>query len=789
MSQHIGPRTISAIGGSIKRVGNYRIHTFPSELVTDGLVLNLDAGDPRSYPSSGTTWTDLSGNANTGTLTNGPTYDNVNGGSIVFDGSDDVITTNTGILQPSTNEITLEQWIKYDSTNPALGSVFGYGVAATTPPNYTFVIHAQSNGFYAFVSNGSSTGGSQSTSGVLSNGSWYHLVWILSPTNIKVYNNGSLVSTASVGFTSLNIKDTFYAAIGKDIRYATGTSERHFKGNVSITRMYNRALSATEIAQNYDALRVRYGSYTNTFTPLCGGGEGKVEVLCVAGGGGGGKNHGGGGGGAGGLVYNSAFSVNSNSAISLSIGAGGQERNNGSNTTFSSLTSIGGGAGATEGGSNGNSGGSGGGGSGFATPTNGGSGTSGQGFAGGRGAYPDTGSTYGHGGGGGGAGSAGTDGTEGNGFTTGTAGNGGNGLSYSISGISQFYAGGGGGGFWGTINGGGLGGSGIGGRGGENGIGANTRHGGNATPNTGSGGGGSPGLPDANNNRIGGNGSNGTVIVRYPATDYNVEVLVVGGGGGGGQDTGGAGGAGGLIYHSSYPVSSGKKLQVTVGKGGPRAAGNSLNATSGGNSIFSNQVAFGGGYGSSNTSLSPGGNGGSGGGGGAYSQYQGVGGTGVSGQGNNGGDAAIGAGGGGGGAGQSGFGGDGTTNGDSASDGGDGLTYSITGSSVVYAAGGGGGQNTSDNRGTGGSSGVGGDGGTSTRNPTDPDVNTGSGGGGGSSTDQPNGVRRGTSGADGIVIIAYKGPQRGIGGTIDTTSRPGYTLHRFTTTGTDIFIP
>ena len=66
MSFNVGPRVVSATGGSIKRVGNYRIHTFPSELVTDGLVLNLDAGDPRSYPGIGTSWTDLSGNGNSG---------------------------------------------------------------------------------------------------------------------------------------------------------------------------------------------------------------------------------------------------------------------------------------------------------------------------------------------------------------------------------------------------------------------------------------------------------------------------------------------------------------------------------------------------------------------------------------------------------------------------------------------------------------------------------------------------------------------------------------------------
>ena len=70
MGFQVGSRTISATGGSIKRVGNYRVHTFPSELVTDGLVLNLDAGDPRSYPGSGTTLFDLTSNALNGTMSN-----------------------------------------------------------------------------------------------------------------------------------------------------------------------------------------------------------------------------------------------------------------------------------------------------------------------------------------------------------------------------------------------------------------------------------------------------------------------------------------------------------------------------------------------------------------------------------------------------------------------------------------------------------------------------------------------------------------------------------------------
>jgi len=777
MSQHIGPRTISAQGGSIKRVGNYRVHTFPSELVTDGLVLNLDAGDPRSYPSSGTTWTDLSGNGNNGTLVNGPTYSNADGGSLAFTKSSlHYVTSSTSTVRThGSNPFTLEAWARNTITGD-------YNTVLST--------HGSSRqiGFHqgSFMWGGNGGGGNTLIySGSRNLNQWYHLVMTFDGLggNIgKLYVDGVLLATGNIGDNGAT--STSIVRVGS---YATAGTE-FLDGNVSIARVYNRALSAAEVAQNYDALRVRYGAYTNTFTPICAGGEGKVEVLCVAGGGGGGHGTSGGGGGAGGLLYNSAFTINSNTGIGVTVGGGGTgtktdsvQATNGGNSVFGSLTSVGGGYGGNENASvgprNGNSGGSGGGGS---FHGNGGSGTVGQGNAGGTGI---SGSNRWTGGGGGGAGSSGAS------ASSYYAGDGGSGLAYSISGTSSYYAGGGGGaaqsyGGAGTVYGG-NGGNGGGGTGPADQTGSQVLPGVSGIPNTG--GGGSGGVDSVNASS--GNGANGVVIVRYPATDYNVEVLVVGGGGGGGQDTGGGGGAGGLIYNSSYSVSSGKKLQVTVGKGGPRAAGNSLNATSGNNSVFSDQVAFGGGYGSSNTSLSPGGNGGSGGGGGAYSQYQGVGGTGVSGQGNNGGDAVAGAGGGGGGAGQSGFSGDGTTNGDSASDGGDGLTYSITGSSVVYAAGGGGGQNTSDNRGTGGSSGVGGDGGTSTRNPTDPDVNTGSGGGGGSSTDQPNGNRRGTSGADGIVIIAYKGPQRGIGGTIDTTSRPGYTLHKFTTTGTDFFIP
>lgn len=760
MSQHIGPRVISATGGSIKRVGPYRIHTFPSELVTDGLVLNLDAGDPRSYPGSGTTWTDLSGRGYNGTLVNS-SYSNGDGGNISFNG------TNAKVTFPSTNiplngAVTISVWFK-SSSGTSYQNIFD-------TPDYT-------SGIWITTNYNSNTGKLFASFSTTSNflqasysaNTWYNLV-LVGDNNIgaSLYLNGVLVSSNTVKNVP-SMVDLNTARLGN---VDADRANEWFNGNISAFQVYNRALSAAEVAQNYDALKVRYTSYTNTFTPLCAGNSGKVEVLCVAGGGGGGAQHGGGGGGAGGLLYNSAFSVNSSSGIGVTIGAGGAPETNGGNSVFSSLTAIGGGRGGSEASfQNGSAGGSGGGGSGFTTATTGSSGTSGQGFSGGRGGFPDTGSSYGHGGGGGGAGGVGGDGTEGNGTGAGTAGNGGAGLLYNISGTPQFYAGGGGGGFWGTINLGGLGGSGVGGKGGENG-GSNVRPATNGVPNTGSGGGGSQGLPDANSQRNSSNGSNGIVIVRYPATDYNVELLIVGGGGaGGGSATsaggGGGGGAGGLLYYSSYSVSAGTKYTVTVGAGGTgQNATTGANGGNGNNSVFGPLVAFGGGGGSGGIGGNTGNNGGSGGGGG-YRVYNTVanGGFGVAGQGNNGGGvlsiSASGAGGGGaGGAGQSNTGSGGGVGGL----GGVGLSYAITGSSVTYATGGQGGEASS----------------------TIGSANTGNGGAG---TYAAANTNTGYAGGSGIVIIAYQGPQRGIGGTVDTTSRPGYTLHKFTTVGTDFFIP
>ena len=100
--------------------------SYNSSIVTNGLVLCLDAGNPRSYPGSGTAWYDVSGNNKTGTLVNGPSYNSSNGGSFVFDGVDDYVNVNNFNVSHGTSNFTYSCWA-YLSGKPSLGTIFENG--------------------------------------------------------------------------------------------------------------------------------------------------------------------------------------------------------------------------------------------------------------------------------------------------------------------------------------------------------------------------------------------------------------------------------------------------------------------------------------------------------------------------------------------------------------------------------------------------------------------------------------------------------------------------------------
>jgi hypothetical protein len=212
-------------------------------IVTNGLVLALDAGNIKSYQSGSTTWYDKSGNGFNGTLTNGPTFNSGSGGSIVFDGVDDNITLpiNASFNTPS---ITFEVWANLNSTVARQILMINWqGNSLEVNPDRTVRMFNYSSGGQL---------GNTSPAGIFDWGSWTHFLGTYddSAQTLNTYINGSLVATrASTPSTIYNV--SVHKIAGTD--YSLGIN-----GKVSIARHYNKALSASEVQQNYNATKTRY---------------------------------------------------------------------------------------------------------------------------------------------------------------------------------------------------------------------------------------------------------------------------------------------------------------------------------------------------------------------------------------------------------------------------------------------------------------------------------------------------------------------------------------------------
>jgi hypothetical protein len=211
---------------------------------TSGLIFYLDAANTRSYPGSGTAWTDLSGNGNTGTLTNGPTYSSANGGQIVFDGTNDYVQT---AYTTQLNNFTIHSWFKSTAVSA------GY---------FRIADKKYDTGFF-FGSNNSLTlwGGGVKTSGTfnsitLSNNAWHFLAMVRTGTSLTVYGDGiTNTNTTVCGSGSI---DSTALSIGGTINDG-GAQRDWFTGSIAQVSIYNRALSAAEVAQNFNSLRGRFG--------------------------------------------------------------------------------------------------------------------------------------------------------------------------------------------------------------------------------------------------------------------------------------------------------------------------------------------------------------------------------------------------------------------------------------------------------------------------------------------------------------------------------------------------
>jgi hypothetical protein len=228
-------------------------------IVINGLVLYLDAANPKSFISGSTTWNDISRSGNNGTLINGPTYSSDNGGSIVFDGIDDYVTnigtTSTFSFIQNTAVFTLNVWVKpsvlgtamyfmgnNDGTAGFKGFYFGklannrLSLAVTYGVGGQFVINYQPSNYFTDTN------------------------WV----NVTVSSNGSEATAYKNGIRFLSPSSTI-------TNFSTGDSQRtlavgcinnlgsNWSGNVAITQIYNRALSDQEVLQNYNSTKSRFG--------------------------------------------------------------------------------------------------------------------------------------------------------------------------------------------------------------------------------------------------------------------------------------------------------------------------------------------------------------------------------------------------------------------------------------------------------------------------------------------------------------------------------------------------
>ena len=227
-------------------------------IVTSGLVLCLDAANRKSYPSpfTGTTWTDLSGNGNNGTLENGVVYSSENGGSLVFDTSDEYVRVPSSQVTPGKNAFTWNFWCKLnDLTN---FSILLSGEGSNNTDWGVIFLDPRSGGGLGYYAGSTLIDDNNPSFG----SNWWYVSFVGSggadgSRNLKLYRNAVQAgNTGTPNGSSYNFKG------GSPTRIIGANHSSYseiMRGNISNVSYYNRALTATEIQQNFNATKSRYG--------------------------------------------------------------------------------------------------------------------------------------------------------------------------------------------------------------------------------------------------------------------------------------------------------------------------------------------------------------------------------------------------------------------------------------------------------------------------------------------------------------------------------------------------
>lgn len=226
----------------IGRVGvrSYVAPVSLSSIITNGLILNLDAGNAGSYAGTGTSWTDLSGNGNFATLVNGTSYSSESGGTLVFDGIDDAVYINSGSGLNIGSTYTFSIWIKFNGFNTVVG-----GSSAFYDSGYPMYV-ADSNTMY--IAAGMAYVGISGLN--LATNQWVCLTVSRSGSSVIWYKNGVSIGSGSLGTSAANVVKSIGAYYGPGFV---------LNGKISSVQIYSRALSGSEILQNFDSTKARFG--------------------------------------------------------------------------------------------------------------------------------------------------------------------------------------------------------------------------------------------------------------------------------------------------------------------------------------------------------------------------------------------------------------------------------------------------------------------------------------------------------------------------------------------------
>jgi hypothetical protein len=217
-------------------------------IVTNGLVLALDAADRNSYVSGSTTWGDLSGNGNNGTIQNTPAYSALNGGSLDLNGTTNRILINCAANTIRSFDTTCQFTVKLPLYSEGQRCILSYRGSS----GGELYIGKSSGGIFTFYNSLSTT---SYTVGSIPDNTIAICAVVINATagSISIYINGTLAGTATgrTGFSTA-FNSTMY------LGYDNGGTNEYMLGNFYNFMHYNRILSASEIQQNYNAQRSRF---------------------------------------------------------------------------------------------------------------------------------------------------------------------------------------------------------------------------------------------------------------------------------------------------------------------------------------------------------------------------------------------------------------------------------------------------------------------------------------------------------------------------------------------------